>query len=320
MRNFLKWLGVFGLVILPAGCMSTPQSQPQITATVLPPATPTHAPAEPPLSPSPQISNATHEPDPKGTETHVPDSRPSPSESSGPLNSREAALCSAPGSQLSVLYVDSSILARRVPFSLYLPPCYEADSARLYPVLYLLHGANADHTQWPDLQIQTDADSLIARGTTAPFVVVMPGGDYRDGEDYGAFVLRDLIPYVERSIHVATAREDRAIGGLSQGGYWALDLALSHPELFSAVGGHSPATGSGLSDLLRSNQDSELNKVRIYLDVGDEDPLASGVAAFDAALQAHGLAPIFHVYPGAHNRPYWRSHTAEYLEFFSAGW
>jgi enterochelin esterase-like enzyme len=320
MRHFLKWFGGIGLLMLSAGCLSTPQSLPQDIPTLLVPATPTHAPTEQPLLASPQRSNETQIPTPQETGTFAADSTPSPDETPETLKTREADSCHAPASQLSVSYVDSSVLARRVPYSLYLPPCYVTNATPLYPVLYLLHGANTDHTQWPDLQVQPNADALIARGAIAPLVVVMPGGDYRQGEDYASFVLRDLIPHIEQTFRVAPDRKDRAIGGISQGGYWALELALAHPDLFSAVGGHSPATGSGLTDLLPSNRVPESNTLRIYLDVGDEDPLASGVAAFAATLQAHGLAPILHIYPGAHNRPYWRSHTGEYLAFYAAGW
>jgi enterochelin esterase-like enzyme len=307
MRHFLKWFCVVAFLMPSVGCLSVTQSLPHPTATAAPSSTTTRA-AEQPVPASTLTPDATRTPAPQATVT--------PPE---PKTQRESACPSSP-SQLSVSFVNSAVLARRVPFSLYLPPCYETDSARLYPVLYLLHGANADHTQWPDLNVKPDADALIDEGAIAPLVVVMPGGDYREGEDYGAFVLRDLIPYVERAFHVSSDRQDRAIGGLSQGGYWALELALAHPDLFYAVGGHSPATSSGLIDLLGSNRLPEVNALRIYLDVGNEDPLAPGVTAIAAALQAHGLAPVFHIYPGAHNRPYWRSHTREYLAFYTQSW
>ncbi len=222
--------------------------------------------------------------------------------------------CREQQGQLSVAYLESATLARRVAYSLYLPPCYDADPARLHPALYLLHGANADHTQWPDLNVASNLDRLIAQQSVAPFVVVMPDGDYRAGEDYAAFVLRDLIPRVEQTVHVAPDRAHRAIGGLSQGGDWALTLAPAHPELFSAVGGHSPVANMALSVLPAPSA------LRIYLDVGRDDPLAAGVQAFAAALRARGFAPIVQVYAGGHNRPYWRAHTAEYLSFYAAGW
>ncbi len=306
MRPQFKWLGWMALSLIMAGCLSSlPSSTPWPTAsaqatTTQPPtraitaATATGIPPPPPAS----------EPTPAMIETPTALTPPTPA-------------CRAQSGQLRIEYLNSSVLARRVPYSLYLPPCYDGDSTHLYPVLYLLHGANTDHTQWPDLNVAPDADALIAQGVIGPLLVVMPDGNYGPGEDYGAFVLRDLIPHVEQTWRAAPRRQDRAIGGLSQGGYWALNLALSHPDLFTAVGGHSPATDSALLNLLTSNAP---DLPRIYLDVGNDDPLAASTAAFAASLRSHGLAPIFHVYPGGHNRPYWRSHTAEYLTFYAAPW
>jgi enterochelin esterase-like enzyme len=219
---------------------------------------------------------------------------------------------------LEVADLDSPTLARRVAYSIYLPPCYGADKTDIYPVLYLLHGAGADHTQWPDLNVAPDADTLIAQHSIVPLVVVMPDGDYRPDADYTAFVLRDLMPHIEQTTRVARDRQGRAIGGISLGGHLALTIALAHPDLFSTVGGHSPVTDLALAGGLTPTP--TLSTLRVYLDVGQDDPLAPGVQAFAAALQAHGLKPAFHLYPGVHNRTYWRAHTAEYLAFYAAGW
>ena len=55
--------------------------------------------------------------------------------------------CHEEHGRLQVSYLESPTLARRVAYSIYLPPCYDTDKARVYPVVYLLHGANADPTQ-----------------------------------------------------------------------------------------------------------------------------------------------------------------------------
>src|SRR5262249_51698573 len=83
--------------------------------------------------------------------------------------------------------VNSAIYKSSIAISIYVPPCYASVADRL-PVIYLLHGGNADETQWPDLRVQQSADDMIAHGA-APFVVVMPGGDYQASIDYTAFVL-----------------------------------------------------------------------------------------------------------------------------------
>lgn len=304
----IRLVGIF-LAVMLAGCVPGPQSltpSATRTATGVLTAARERENATPTIidTPSPLADTGTPQPDPGPAATVT--GSPTP--------------CQSPASQLTVDYVNSAVLARRVAYSIYLPPCYDTDPNRRYPVLYLLHGANTDQTQWPDLQVQPDADLLVNNASIAPLVVVMPGGDYRQGEDYGAFVLRDLIPFVEKIARVLVDGKDRAIGGISQGGYLALGIALAHPEMFSAVGGHSPATDSALTDLLSPDRISDLKALRIYLDVGDSDPLLPGVEAFAAALRARGLAPIFHIYPGVHNRPYWRSHTKEYLMFYAARW
>src|SRR5690349_19030595 len=167
--------------------------------------------------------------------------------------------CSDPKGALRDQSFDSATFHRNVAYSLYLPPCYDLDASHVYPVLYLLHGVRADQTQWPDLNVAPDADQLIAEKRVAPFVVVMPGGD------------------------------------------WALQLALTHPDLFAAVGAHSAVAGEAPKFLGTPGQ----HTLRIYLDVGSADPLRPGMEALAATLQAQDFAPTFHVYPGGHDRPYW---------------
>ena len=98
----------------------------------------------------------------------------------------------------------------------------------------------------------------------------------------------------------------------------ALTIALEHPDLFSAVGGHSPAVDATSASRLAPLP--MWSTLRMYLDVGQNDSLAPSVKAFAAAMEAQGLKPTFHLYPGGHNRPYWRAHTEEYLSFYAAGW
>lgn len=204
--------------------------------------------------------------------------------------------------QIVIVSIDSRIYQASIPVSLYLPPCYSTLPDDV-PAIYLLHGANADHTQWPDLNVQTYADDLIAHGT-APFVVVMPGGDYGADIDYAAFVLND--------------RGDRAIGCLSMGGYWALKIAFTHPDRFVAVDANSPVAGIGyLGDPIDLAQTGDnLDSLHIAIDVGDADTLAVDARRLTQALRARGLNVLFEVNPGGHTRVYWRSHTGEYLAFY----
>lgn len=212
--------------------------------------------------------------------------------------------------------VVSTVYGASVPISVYLPPCY-ATTTGLFPVLYLLHGGNADETQWPDVGVQPAADALIRQGT-ARFIVVMPGGAYRTKLDYTAFVLHDLLPDVERQFRVRTAGSGRAIGGISLGGYWALSLAFTHPQDFAAVGGHSPVVKRGRNDdpLALAQKAQGLAQLKVTLDVGNVDGLRADTARLAQLLQARGVAVRFGVYPGGHDRAYWRTQTAANLQFY----
>jgi enterochelin esterase-like enzyme len=225
--------------------------------------------------------------------------------------------CRETAGQIITLTVSSQVYHKPVASSVYVPPCYDWTPGKL-PVIYLLHGGNADETQWPDLRVRQEADALIAQGA-APFVVVMPGGFYGVGLDYATFVLNDLIPGIEARLRVRADGAGRAIGGISLGGYWALQVAFQHPDLFAAVGGHSPVTtrtGGPDDPLSLAATAPGLDRLHITLDAGNLDSLRASTEQLAGALNARGLAVALTISPGSHNRPYWRSHTADYLRFY----
>ena len=225
--------------------------------------------------------------------------------------------CPTHAGQITVMTVSSAVYKHPIPVSVYLPPCYESATAPL-PVIYLLHGASADETQWPDLRVLVEADALIASGDQS-FVVVMPGGDYRAGFDYTAFVLNDLIPTMNQQLPIRTDPGGRALGGLSLGGYWALSTVFHHPDQFAAVGGYSPVVASASDDLVSlARTATGFDRLHIALDVGNADPLAAGTQRLATTLRARGLSVSFTIHLGGHNRPYWRAHTHDYLSFMLA--
>jgi S-formylglutathione hydrolase FrmB len=131
-----------------------------------------------------------------------------------------------------------------------LPAGYAKHPKRRYPVLYLLHGAGGGYTSWTTLG---QAESLTAK---LPLIVVMPDGGvsgfYTDWFNNGAlgkprwetWHIRRLIPYVDSHYRTRATRAERAIAGLSMGGFGTFSYAARHPDLFTAALSMSGAVDS----------------------------------------------------------------------------
>ena len=199
----------------------------------------------------------------------------------------------------------------------YLPACYDADPSRRYPVVYLLHGASADQTQWRDVGITAAADQLIAAGHLPPLVIVMPDGGPAMPDSLAKDLVDGLVPWAERTYRVARDAAERAVGGISRGGRVALEAAAAHPKMFAAVGGHSPAVDHGEEALA-----ARLGQVpgAIRLDAGRSDSLRAGMQRFADQARSAGADVQVAVAPGAHDRAYWRSQATTYLHFYADRW
>lgn len=160
----------------------------------------------------------------------------------------QTAGAQATGKVLEQKTVKSSILARDVKYTIYLPADYET-SERTYPVVYLLHGYTDDNTGWLQFgEINRYADKAIADGTIPPMIIVMPNGDssfyinsYDGKEKYEDFFIKEFMPAIEKTYHIKAEKKYRGIAGLSMGGFGTLIYALKYPDLFAAAAPFSAA-------------------------------------------------------------------------------
>jgi len=140
---------------------------------------------------------------------------------------------------------------REIP--VYLPPSYERDRSRRYPVIYWLHGftgigmSAVTRALWvpslPELM-----DRVIAEGAPEA-ILVMPDGSTRYGGSqylnspatgrYEDYIVRDLVPSIDRTYRTLAGADHRGVDGKSSGGYGALVLAMRNPGTFRAVASHS---------------------------------------------------------------------------------
>jgi putative tributyrin esterase len=229
----------------------------------------------------------------------------------------------------------SAALNRDMQYRVVLPQA--AEPGQKLPVVYLLHGGGGGFRDWTN-------DSDVARFAESGLVLVMPEGGssyYTNAVDppqdrYEDYIVTDLIADVESKFPVATGRSNRAIVGVSMGGFGAVKLALHHPELFIFVGGLSSAIdvprrafsikrlqqsrhynsifGSTGSQTRREND--PFAQVRtanpeaapyFFLTCGEQEGLLPANREFAALLEARHFRHEFHTVPGGHDWNQWNA-------------
>lgn len=295
-----------------------------LTATQAPSATPGFAVVTPTRSATPTLTS-----EPVHTFTPTRILVPSPTLTSVPPSATPA--CTETQGRIQVGTFSSGIVGQEQPYRIYLPPCYDFDNNR-YPVLYLLHGYSYDDSHWDDLGIDEAANAGIADGTLPAFIIAMPAADNEGtytktsggAGSFEAVLLEEFIPFIESSYRSFGRAEGRAIGGMSRGGVWALEIAFRNPDRFAAVGGHSAALNVNLAppiyDPLHLAADPSIRSLRIYLDAGESDWVLPGMEELHAALTAAGVPHEYNLFEGYHDDSYWLAHVEDYLAFYAAGW
>jgi len=153
----------------------------------------------------------------------------------------------------------------------YTPAEYDSNRDQKYPVLYLQHGMGEDRTGWVTQgKINIIMDNLIAEGKAKPMIIVVSDGGIaamfrpkpdedvnearkRFGVEFTPLLLNEIIPYTEKTFRTLTDRDNRAMAGLSWGGYQTFQIVLNNLDKFSNIGGFS---GAGMF-----NPETELNTV-----------------------------------------------------------
>ena len=217
----------------------------------------------------------------------------------------------------------SAVSAHERKYTLYLPPCYQA-ADEAYPVLMLLHGSDADDSQWARLGFLDALERAIQQGAAPPMIVLMPYGgslanqNQFNGISYDAILL-DLLVQVDESYRTDGRR---AIGGISRGGFWAYHLGLRFRNSFVAIGGHSPFFDADHAepafnplDLAQSLRDD--THLRLWMDRGTDDHAADGIERMHVILRGGRVPHQYIVHAGGdHSETSWRQFVEDYLDFY----
>jgi enterochelin esterase-like enzyme len=255
---------------------------------------------------------------------------------------QEPGYVTSPGTLQKIAVPSPALGGHSQEVYVYLPSGYAQQPQRRYPVLYLLHGFPGRPLALVDtVRMGIIDDSLTALRRAQPMILVMPFGStgtFTDkewvngatrGNDWSTFVARDVVRYVDSHYRTIPLRGARAIGGLSEGGYGAIDIALHHPREFSVVESWSgyekpdplrPIFGSHLQLLARNDPRSlvqqlapTLRRLHTYFWFysSSEDRLHTQNGQFAQELRQLRLPHAYFEDYGGHNWALWRKNAPQ---------
>lgn len=212
----------------------------------------------------------------------------------------------------------SGVTGKREVCLIYTPPCYDANKA--YPVLYLQHGYGENETGWVHQgHVARIADQLYAKGEMQEMLIVMGNGMARkaDGTSertvFTELLLRDLIPFIEKTYRVKTDKWSRAMAGLSMGSYQTSTVTMSNPDLFGYAGVFSrfmsfsrDSTPEPHLAILDDAEKFNASYRVFYRAMGTEDQYFDSFRKDDAMLEGKPLNITRQTFPGGHDWSVWR--------------
>jgi enterochelin esterase-like enzyme len=177
----------------------------------------------------------------------------------------------------------------------FLPPSYNKDNKRRYPVVYALHGYSIGAEQWThEIHVPQTIEGAFAQRSKEMIVVLPDSKTIYNGSmysssvttgDFEKFIWHDVVAYIDTHYRTIPDRQSRGLVGHSMGGYGASRIGMKHPEVFGALYIMSPCclspmTGSGPGD-------SDHAKERA---LASEKKVAAAKSPADLAAQSPGFA------------------------------
>ncbi len=249
----------------------------------------------------------------------------------------------------------SKLLGKTRDIVVYVPPEYDKDVDRRYPVLYMHDGQNLFDAANSFLRIEWQADEhaerLIKAGRIPPILIVgidntpdrlneyTPDRDESRnmggrGADYARFLVEEVKPFIDKTYRTKPGREHTGVAGASLGGLISLYICKEHTDKFSMCGVISPAlqwNDRGLLRQIEKGDNAWMKRVRFWVDMGTAegrqlDTFSKGVAwtrELVALFDRAGLVPgrdyyYQEVYEGEHNEAAWADRFDKVLLYFFA--
>lgn len=192
---------------------------------------------------------------------------------------------------------------------IYLPPGYAAATDSLYPVMYVLDGANYVEK----MDVPRVLDRLIARKAIPPVIAVFsePGDrqeEYTRNPRWRTFITSELVPQIDKRFRTFPAPDHRIILGSSLAAYGAVDLAVEFPSVFGLCAAIAPPdqTASVIANQPRAK--SAAVSIRFFVLGGVYDAMIDGARRLRTTLDGVNAPVTYWEVPEGHNTNTFRNH------------
>jgi enterochelin esterase-like enzyme len=192
----------------------------------------------------------------------------------------------------------------------YLPPSYNKEKQKKYPVFYLISGTtDTEEVYYKVGRVNYILDNLLAEGKAEEMIVVLPygnptkllpqqpEGDGRPQTQFGKDVfsldlVNDLMPWVEQHYRTINDADHRAIGGFSRGGNQGLSNGLRHLDKFSYLCSYSSFTSTDIPDVYDHATETNSKIHLFWLGVGTDDFLYGNARDYMEFLDKKGIRSV----------------------------
>jgi len=177
----------------------------------------------------------------------------------------------------------------------FLPPSYQNDKKRRYPVVYALHGYSISAEQWThEIHVPQTIEGAFATGSQEMIVVLPDSRTVYNGSmysssvttgDFEKFIWRDVVSYVDAHYRTIANRSSRGLVGHSMGGYGASRIGMKHADVFGALYIMSPCCMSPMTGGGPGPADQMKERA-----IAGEKKAASARSPADLAAQSPGFS------------------------------
>ncbi|URM36772.1 alpha/beta hydrolase [Flavobacterium anhuiense] len=248
----------------------------------------------------------------------------------------------ARAAKVDTLQVFSASMQKNIKTCVVVPDHYKK-SKKAFPVVYLLHGYSGNYASWAkdfkELGKQVDQYGFIVVGVDGNYSSWYFDSPIDPSFKYETYVVKELVPFIDKQYRTIADRKARAISGLSMGGHGALYLSFKHQDVFGAAGSMSGGvdfrpfpenwdikkrlgtitehpenwdknTVTNMLDLVKDN------KLKLIIDCGVDDFFMTVNRELHAKMLTQKINHDYIERPGEHNLKYWENSLKYQLLFF----